>query len=110
MSLEKDQGFRDTGTARDKVSHVSRKRRKAEIQVGRECFSKTWAESKKGSARDKRGGDRKKKRRCWWCRSHGATSLSLLQRGVLGKSCCLEKRGVKYFVQGAAPGLGQSQT
>lgn len=40
MSLAKDQGFRDTGTGKDKVSHVSRKRRKAESQVGRE-FNKT---------------------------------------------------------------------
>lgn len=46
MSLEKDQSFRDTGTGGDKVSHVSRKRRKAESHVGREEFSKPWAERK----------------------------------------------------------------
>lgn len=47
MSLEKDQGFRDRGTGGDKVGPVSRRRRKAERQVGREDFSKPWAEADK---------------------------------------------------------------
>lgn len=111
MSLEKDQGFRDRGTGGDKVGRVSRRRKKAERQVGREDFSKPWAEADKKSSRDKRGGDWKKKRRHWRCRSHGATFLwSLLQSGLLGKSHCQENRGVNYLVQGAEPGLGQSQT
>lgn len=84
MSLEKDQSFRSTGTGGDKVSHVSRERRKAKSRVGREEFSKPWAERKIESSRDKREGDRKKKRRDWRC-SYDATFLVSTPKWSAGK-------------------------
>lgn len=47
MNFDGDQGYRDRGTSGGKVSHVSRRRRKAESWVGRGEFSKPWTEGEK---------------------------------------------------------------
>lgn len=73
MGLDGDQGCRDRGTAVGKVGHVSRRRRKAESQLGRGEFGKPWAEREK-----ERGVRRKEEETGRRRESAGSTGLVAL--------------------------------